>query len=290
MIATIGAGALWLALGLSLCALVAAAAWWRGPIALTVGASLLVVAGVAVGVLLGRSPLEPPSGPGRPGDAVSVSPQLESLRNEVESESTPTKKLLAFAHLALDEGQTAAAIWAYKRVLAREPKNAEAITHLGLILYQGNHVDQALARVEEALAIDPNYVHAHWDRAQILFFGSKDYPAAARALEGFLALVASGEDAERARAMLAEARQRSAGGKTDSAAPSPRRPPAMSVVPAVVRRPLPPERFTGQAALAYRAAHEVGDTLAQLKCYCGCDVTAGHQNLRACFLDTHGST
>ena len=31
--------------------------------------------------------------------------------------------------------------------------------------YQGKHLDQALARIEEAISIDPKYAHAHWDRA-----------------------------------------------------------------------------------------------------------------------------
>lgn len=186
----------------------------KHPLVLALGAVVLLVIGVAVGVLLGRStsderlaaPAPPSAASGQPGGA-AVSGKLEALRGEVETESAPTKKLLAFAHLALDEGQVPAAIWAYKRVLAREPKNVEAITHVGIILYQGNHVDQALARIEEALRIDPNYAHAHWDRAQILFTGKKDYAAAERALEGFLALVPTGEDADRARAMLAEARR-----------------------------------------------------------------------------------
>ena len=189
----------------------------RGPVALTLGAAFLVTVGVGSGVLIARrwtdERITPPiRGDGQTGSEAPARTDLERLRREVEAESSPTKKLLAFAHLALDEGQTPAAIWAYKRVLAREPRNVEAITHSGVILFQGNHVDQALARVEEALRIDPGYTHAHWDRAQLLFHGKKDYAAAARALEAFLTLVPTGEDAERARAMLAEARRPAAAG------------------------------------------------------------------------------
>lgn len=261
----------------------------RGPIGLTLGAVVLVVAGIVVGITLGRSTSDaPPSTVAAPAVARptpgggGVSADLEALRKEVEPETTPTKKLLAFAHLALDEGQTPAAIWAYKRVLAREPKSVEAITHIGIILYQGNHVDRALARLEEALAIDPSYAHAHWDRAQMLFHGKKDYAGAVRAIEAFLALIPTGEDADRARAMLNEARAR--------AAAPPKRGSAPPVTVPVSLQPLPPERFSGKAAQAYRVAHDLGDTLAQLPCYCGCDVSAGHRNLRACFLDEHGST
>jgi len=119
--------------------------------------------------------------------------------------------------LALDEGRVPAAIWAYQRVLGRNPRNAEALTHMGLILYQGGHVDEGLGRVEEAIRANPKYAHAHWDRAQMPW-GKKDYAGVVRALEAFLALVPTGEDAGRARAMLAEARRRASPGGRSGAA------------------------------------------------------------------------
>jgi tetratricopeptide (TPR) repeat protein len=191
----------------------------RSPLALILGAGLLVVLGVTMGLVLGRStsneglaaPRQTAAVSGAAG-APAISAELEMLRKEVEREDAPSKKLLAFAHLALDEGQLPAAIWAYKRVLAREPRNVEAITHMGLILYQGKHLDEALARIEEAIRLDPKYAHAHWDRANLLLTGKKDYAAAQEALGAFLALVPSGPDADRARAMLAEARRQLAAG------------------------------------------------------------------------------
>lgn len=193
--------------------------WLRSSLALTLGAGFLVVLGVTLGLVLGRSTSSGGSAPPRPAAAVSgaarapaVSAELDMLRKEVEREDAPSKKLLAFAHLALDEGQLPAAIWGYKRVLAREPQNVEAITHMGLILYQGKHLDEALARIEAAIRLDPKYAHAHWDRANLLFTGKKDYAAAQEALGAFLALVPSGPDADRARAMLAEARRQIAAG------------------------------------------------------------------------------
>lgn len=191
--------------------------WLSGPLGLTLGAVVLLAAGTGLGVVLGRSTTDerPPGlttgrAVGREGPA-PVSPALEALGQEVAADPTPIPKLLVFGHRALDEGQIEAALRAYQRVLAREPKNVEALTHLGLILYQANHVDQALARIDEALRLDPRYVHAYWDRAHILFRGKKDYPAAARALEAFLTLVPESADADRARAMLSEARAAQAG-------------------------------------------------------------------------------
>lgn len=217
----------------------------RSPLALTLGAVALLLVGLGVGIFLGRSTTDERPAAGRTAGGAAapagagMSVALEALSKEVEAEAAPTGKLLAFAHQALDEGKVRAAISVYQRVLSREPKNAEALTHLGLILYQGGHMDQGLVRVDEALRADPKYAHAHWDRAHMLFEGKKDYAAAARALETFLALVPKGADAERARSMLAEAHRRAAPGGRPGGAPSPAAPPVRpegtprsSVVPA----------------------------------------------------------
>ncbi len=185
--------------------------WSPGGIA--IAAVLLVGVGIGGGVALGRRAPEPPSarntGPeaSRMSDARIASPDLQWLAREIEREDTPTQKLLEVAHLALDQQQFALAIPTYKRVLARDPRNPEALTHIGLILYKANHVDQALARIDEALRIDPKYAHAHWDRAHILYETKKDLAGAAKSFEAFLALVPKGQDAERARAVLVEIRR-----------------------------------------------------------------------------------
>ncbi len=139
-----------------------------------------------------------------------ASPELEALLKDVQSENAPIEKLVSAGRLALEQGQRPAAIWAFKRVLAREPKNVEALTGIGVILGQGHFVDQALARIDEAIAADPRYAPAHWERARLLFEGKQDYPAAIRAAEGYLALSPGTRNAERARSLLAEARTRAA--------------------------------------------------------------------------------
>jgi tetratricopeptide (TPR) repeat protein len=220
-------------------------AWLKGPVGLTLGAVVLVSVGVGVGMLLARSATdEPPAASAvapTPGSVMpggpSASAKLEALRQEAARDNASIPTLLAFAHVALDEGQMAVAIDTYRRVLAREPKNVEAITHMGGILYQADHVDQALARIDEALAIDPDYAHAHWDRAHILFQAKQDYAGAARTLEKFLTLIPDGEDAARARALLTEARaQLARTGKPAPPAPGPAKSSLPSGAPAGGRR------------------------------------------------------
>jgi hypothetical protein len=52
---------------------------------------------------------------------------------------------------------------------------------------------------------------------------------------------------------------------------------------------LPPAQFVGKARAAYQAAKEIPQTLAQLPCYCECDLAFGHQSLQSCFVDDHAS-
>lgn len=53
---------------------------------------------------------------------------------------------------------------------------------------------------------------------------------------------------------------------------------------------LPPERFFGQARLAYQVAQEIPQTLAQLPCYCYCDETLGHKSLHSCYETDHSAS
>lgn len=51
---------------------------------------------------------------------------------------------------------------------------------------------------------------------------------------------------------------------------------------------LSPEIFTGNKKLAYQAAKEIPQVLAQLPCYCHCDRGHGHKSLHSCFESEHG--
>jgi hypothetical protein len=52
---------------------------------------------------------------------------------------------------------------------------------------------------------------------------------------------------------------------------------------------LAPELFPGKARMAYQAVREIPQTVAQLPCYCHCDVGFGHKSLHTCFTDDHAA-
>jgi Flp pilus assembly protein TadD len=56
----------------------------------------------------------------------------------------------------------------YRKILARNPRHAPALQHLGVIAHQAGHHDAAAKLIEEALAIFPDYAEAQSNLALVL--------------------------------------------------------------------------------------------------------------------------
>jgi cytochrome c-type biogenesis protein CcmH/NrfG len=116
--------------------------------------------------------------------------------------------MLQAARASLFEGRYAEAIAAYQAVLKRDPRNVDAMTHLGLIVAMGGHADQALETLDRALAIDPDFPPALLYKGQILLESKRDPQAAVAAWEKFVAVVPPGEDRDRVAKMIREVKGR----------------------------------------------------------------------------------
>ncbi len=197
--------------GLSAATAARRAGWLQSPPVVVAVGVLLLVVGVGAGVLGvrwlgGRQGVAAPAAASGSGQSVLMGDiELRALRQAAAREDTPTSSLLELAHVALDQSRLDEARDVYGRVLVREASNVEAITHLGAVLYQEGRVDEALAKLDEALRIDPAYIHAHWDRTQYLFYGKRDFPAAVQAAEAFLQVLPEGPDADSVRRLMQEA-------------------------------------------------------------------------------------
>jgi tetratricopeptide (TPR) repeat protein len=179
---------------------------WRHPLALGTAAVALVAFGIAIGSGIARySTREPPPATAAPGPAGS-GPVVAAGRGPLAPEML--QGMLGAARASLAEGRYGEAIAAYRAVLARDPKNVDALTHLGLIVAIGGHADQALETFDRALALDPNYAPAHLYRGQVLYESKGDVAGAIAAWQRYVALVPPGEDRERVERLIAEARAR----------------------------------------------------------------------------------
>lgn len=189
-----------------------ARSWTRRPVTFIAGAVVLVAFGLTLGLGVARY-AEPDRTTVPPGSRLPVPTDMPQMPAPAADPSKPIppemlRGMLQAAHQALDSGAYQQAIAAYQAVLKRDPKNVEAITHLGVILSIAGHHDNALEAFDKALALDPAYAHAWWDKARVLYEVKQDYRGAIKAWEKFVALVPKGEDRDYALRMMEEAKRR----------------------------------------------------------------------------------
>lgn len=206
---------------------------WRHPAALAVAGAALVVFGIAIGVGIVRytepDPMAgvPPLGsrplaslePAPAAGGAGAAPQGGASGPAAGSGQPLAPEMLAgmlqAARASLFAGRYGEAIAAYQAVLKRDPKNVDALTHLGLIVAVGAQgeraselTEHALELVDRALAIDPNYPPALLYRGQILYEQRRDVEGAIQAWEKFVAVAPPGEDRQRVERMIEEAKAR----------------------------------------------------------------------------------
>jgi len=153
-----------------------------------------LVIGLAVGGLLTRAFFFPASAP----VVLDIPAQLKE------------------AHALLDKNLLADAERSYRAVLATDPGNPEALSHLGNVAFQQGDVGQALRFYDMALQQDPSYAHALWDKG-IALRANGDYAGAIKAWEAFTQLFPpDSSDVVQVKKWIAEAQA-----QIDSAATSP---------------------------------------------------------------------
>ncbi len=150
------------------------------------GRAAVVALGVAAlvtvaAVLVFRSAEERRPGEPLTGDISATGPTGDVARD------------LETARQLREQGQTLAAIKVYDEILARHPKQPEALAYRGWLVRQagaqaGNAelVDKGLEYVDRAIAADPSYPWAHFFRGLILYEDKRDPAAAVPELQAFL--------------------------------------------------------------------------------------------------------
>lgn len=199
----------------------------RHPAVIVGGALAMIVFGVVIGLNVNRftAPDETMTPPGSripvpvPPDTPRTMPPVAGVEPGKPLPPEMLAGMLQAARASLAAERYTEAIAAYQAVLKRDPKNVDAMAHLGLIVAIGGHADAALEAFDKALAIDPKYAPALLYRGQVLYEVKRDYPGAVQAWERFLALVPSGEEHQRVAALVKDIREKS----PPNAAPKPTR-------------------------------------------------------------------
>jgi len=193
--------------------------WTRSPAAVAVGGVALLGLGIALGVGVSRysapdesavppgsrmsGPALPDPGPLMPGAPGTEGAGARPVPPEIMA------RMLEAARQSLMAGRYQEAIAAYQAVLARDSKNVDAMTHLGLIVAMGGHADTALEAFDKVLKIDPQYPPALLYKGQVLYEVKQDYAGAITSWERFVTLTPPGEDRQRVAVLIEEARSKS---------------------------------------------------------------------------------
>ena len=118
------------------------------------------------------------------------------------------------AQVLVSEGKVLDAVKEYDAVLKDDPKNPVALAQRGWVLSRvdARLVDEGLAQVDAAIALDPTYADAHFFRGMILMLGKNDPAAASQAFQ-------NGIDAKPDPDLLAVLQQKKAEADQAAAAP-----------------------------------------------------------------------
>jgi cytochrome c-type biogenesis protein CcmI len=192
--------------------------WTRSPAAVAVGVVAVLSLGIALGVGVSRysAPDETAVAPGSripgpalpdPGPLMPGAPGTGASARPIPPEIMA--RMLQAARQSLMDGRYQEAIAAYQAVLARDSKNVDAMTHLGLIVAMGGHADTALETFDKVLKIDPKYPLALLYKGQVLYEVKQDYAGAIKVWERFVTVTPPGEDRQRVALLIEDARSKS---------------------------------------------------------------------------------
>lgn len=166
---------------------------------LAAGGLFLLVFGLALGVLITRAT--------RPRESERDTITGDFLTGTQAPGVDPE---LARGRAAFERGEFAQAIDAFKKVLAANPNDPEALSYMGLMLAQAGHNEAAVTAFDRALAADPNFPLALLGKGMLLYQTGGDPAEARRLLEKVSVMMPAGPERAEVDKAVAELAQNGA--------------------------------------------------------------------------------
>lgn len=104
----------------------------------------------------------------------------------VQRDPENTAAWIQLGHVYFDTNQYIKAIGAYGKVLEQNPKNADVLTDLGIMYRRNGQPQIAVAKFDEAIAVDSKHETARLNKGIVLMHDLKDREAAIRTWEDLL--------------------------------------------------------------------------------------------------------
>lgn len=182
-----------------------------------------LVLGIAVGYVVSRphgpqQPIVVTPAPQAPGTGSSAPPaglvderQVQTLRDIVARDPKNLQAATQLGNLLYDAGRYAEAVPAYQQAFALDPKNVNVSTDLGTALWYSGRADEALAQYEKSLAINPSHAQTLFNRGIVYQDGKLDLPQAIQSWERLLTSNPGYPERAKVEQLLEQARQRVGG-------------------------------------------------------------------------------
>ncbi len=186
-------------------------------------AGACLVLGVAVGYVIsgphgGQPPIvvtsaaqTQPSAPGAPQPGFVDERQVQALRDILAKDPRNLQAATQLGNLLYDAGRYADAVPAYQQAFALDPRNVNLSTDLGTALWYSGRADDALAQYDKSLAINPTHAQTLFNRGIVLNDGKQDLPQAIQSWERLLATNPNYPDRTKVEQLIEQTKQKVGG-------------------------------------------------------------------------------
>ncbi len=181
-----------------------------------------LVLGLAVGYVIfgGQRPAEPvvtptpqeqPAATGGPKAGPIDEQQVQALRNILAHDPRNVQANTQLGNLLFDAGRYADAVGPYQQAFALDSRNVNLSTDLGTALWYAGKPDEAIAQFNKSLAIDPTHPQTLFNLGIVKRDGKQDAAGAVQAWERLLATNPTYVDRDKVQQLLEQVRQQVAG-------------------------------------------------------------------------------
>lgn len=161
--------------------------------------TIIVVAAVAALAGAGGALLVTATGDRQPGQTITGNAQsgpadLDALARDAGQRPDDPAAQLAYATALMENRQLVDALKAFDDAARLDPSNPVPKAYGGWIVFLAGLPDEALSRLDAAVAVDPRYPDARFFRGMVLLRGRQDETAALGEFREFLRLAPDGPE------------------------------------------------------------------------------------------------
>ncbi len=134
--------------------------------------------------------------------------QVQALRDILAKDPRNLQAATQLGNMLYDAGRYADAVPAYQQAFALDPRNVNLSTDLGTALWYSGRADEALAQYDKSLAIDPTHAQTLFNRGIVLNDGKQDLPQAIQSWERLLATNPNYPDRTKVEQLIEQTKQK----------------------------------------------------------------------------------